>query len=123
MRHGYVDRRGLESCTLENQRTKIMSFSPISDTLTLTKLAFDLYEKGYVVARDAPKQFRELLDDLFLLKDVLWHIQEYVIQDNAHCENPVEKILKRFSHTLNGFGDLVSKYEKLGEWLLVSLKG
>lgn len=102
-----------------------MSLSPISDTLALTKLAFDLYEKGYVVARDAPKQFCELLEDLSLLKEVLWHIRNYINQENAPRGKAVDAVLshlKRFSHILNGFGDLVSKYEKLGELLIVSLE-
>ena len=103
-----------------------MSLSPILNTLILTKFAFDLYEKGYVVvARDAPKQFCELLEDLSLIKQVLWHIRNYINQENSPRGKSVDVIpshLKRFSHILNGLGHLISKDEKLGELLIVSLE-
>ena len=52
-----------------------MSYSPIGDTVALTKLAYTLYSRVIVVARDAPEQFAELLQDLDLYKSILYRIK------------------------------------------------
>ena len=94
-----------------------MAYSPISDTLALTKLAYTLYSRVIVVARDAPQQFEALLQDLDIYKSVLYRIGSRT----DHASDPssdtvVQKVLRSCFHTLYSLRDLTMKYENLGEY-------
>ena len=92
-----------------------MSFSPIGDTLALTRLAWDLYSRGYAVARDASKEFKLLLADFRLLKLVLWYIRDKVTRDGKSCSHSTLETLHGCFRTLYEFEALVAKFEKLGK--------
>lgn len=92
-----------------------MSYSPIGDTIAVTNLAYNLYTRVYVVARDAPEQFGELARDLQIFKNVLYQVREQVGRDtDSTYSTIVQKVLRRCSDTLRGLRDLTVKYEKLG---------
>ena len=74
-----------------------------------------LYSKGYAVARDAPKEFKYLLEDLRLLKLVLWCIRDKMTRGGKSCSKSTQETLHRCFHTLYDFEALVAKYEILGE--------
>ena len=86
-----------------------MSLSPIGDTIAVTQVAYTLYSRVIVVARDAGEQFADLVQDLKTMKTILYKIRDYPSGDRA-----VEEILGRFFRTLCGLGALLSKYENLG---------
>ncbi|KAF6225589.1 hypothetical protein HO133_009589 [Letharia lupina] len=91
-----------------------MSYSPIGDTIALTKLAYALYSRVVVVARDAPEQFEALLRDLDIYKGVLYRIRS----QTDHGGDPsysvaVQAVLERCFSTLYGLRDLTTKYENL----------
>lgn len=74
-----------------------------------------LYSKGYAVARDVPKEFKYLLEDLRLLKLVLWCIRDKMTRGGKSCSKSTQETLHRCFHTLYDFEALVAKYEILGE--------
>lgn len=94
-----------------------MSYSPIGDTIALTKLAYALYSRVIVVARDAPEQFEALLQDLDVYKKVLYRIKS---QTGQGCDPSygvaVQDVLNCCFRTLYGLRDLTTKYENLGEY-------
>lgn len=99
-----------------------MSYSPIGDTIALTKLAYALYSRVVVVARDAPEQFDALSQDLDVYKRVLYRIRSQIGQDNDPSYGAaVQNVLNHCFSTLYGLRDLTTKYENLGEYGLSSL--
>ena len=93
-----------------------MSYSPVGDTVALTKLAYNVYNKVYTVARDAPQQFAELSQDLKIFKAVLHHINKQLVRDtDQQYGAPVKDVLERCFRTLRGLRELTSKYENLGK--------
>ncbi|KAL8728955.1 MAG: hypothetical protein Q9166_005050 [cf. Caloplaca sp. 2 TL-2023] len=93
----------------------------VGDILQLSRLAADLYTKGWVVARDAPQEFRDLVHELLLLKDVLFIVHRKVTRDSALYGDPTRRVLQRCCDTLSEFSVLVAKYENLalsdrGHW-------
>ena len=98
-----------------------MSYSPIGDTIALTKLAYTLYSKVIVVAREAPEQFQALKEDLDVYKRVLYGIKSQTGQDSDPSYGvAVQDVLKHCFRTLYGLRDLTTKYENLGEYDLSS---
>ena len=90
----------------------------IGDVLQLSRLAATLYTKGWVVAREAPQDFRDLVHELSLLKDVLFIVHRKVIRDdNGLYSDVTKRVLQQCFGALSDFSVLVAKYEKLGEWL------
>ncbi|KAL8982585.1 MAG: hypothetical protein Q9205_002954, partial [Flavoplaca limonia] len=95
----------------------------IGDILQLSRLAATLYTKGWLVARDAPQDFRDLIQELLLLKDILFIVHRKVTRDDddglySHVTN---RVLQQCSGALLDFSVLVAKYEKLalsdrGHW-------
>ena len=67
------------------------------------------------MARDAPKEFKYLLEDLRLLKIVLWYIRDNVTRGGKTCSRSTQVTLHRCFHTLYDFEALVAKYDLLGE--------
>lgn len=94
-----------------------MAYSPIGDSIALTKLAYTLYSRVIVVARDAPEQFDALLQDLEVYKKVLYRIGNRVenSRDSDYAAD-VQDVLNRCFRTLYGLRDLTIKYENLGEY-------
>lgn len=92
-----------------------MSYSIVGDTMALTKLAYSVYSKVYLVARDAPEQFAELSRDLQIFKSILYQVHDQVNRDtdSIHGTN-IQDVLRRCFDTLRGLRDLTVKYEKLG---------
>lgn len=99
----------------------MMSYSPIGDTIALTRLAYTLYSRVIVVARDAPEQFEALLQDLDVYKSVLYRIESQIDHESDPSYNvAVQDVLKRCFRTLYGLRDLTAKYENLGKCNLSS---
>ena len=93
-----------------------MAYSPIGDTIALTRLAYTLYSRVIVVARDAPEQFEALIQDLDVYKRVLYRIGSQINHSNdPSYGDAVQDVLNRCFHTLYGLRDLTTKYENLGE--------
>lgn len=94
-----------------------MAYSPIGDTIALTKLAYTLYSRVIVVATDAPEQFEALLHDLDVYKKVLYRIGNRVENtSDPDYGRAVQDVLNRCFSTLYGLQDLTTKYENLGEY-------
>ncbi|KAL8770027.1 MAG: hypothetical protein Q9194_005272 [Teloschistes cf. exilis] len=96
-------------------------FLSVGDILQLSRLAADLYTKGWLVARDAPQEFRDLVHELLLLKDVLFVVHRKIDRDADLYGDPTKRVLQRCFDTLSEFSTLVQKYEKLalsdrGHW-------
>ena len=99
-----------------------MSYSPIGDTLALMRLAYALYSRVIVVARDAPEQFEALLQDLDVYKRVLYRIRSQTGHDSdPSYSTAVQNVLNHCFNTLYGLQDLTTKYENLGGYDLSSL--
>ncbi|KAL8968963.1 MAG: hypothetical protein Q9197_004590 [Variospora fuerteventurae] len=93
----------------------------IGDILQLTRLAADLYNKGWVVARDAPQEFRDLVHDLLLLKEVLFILHRKIQLNPDLYGDPTKRVLQCCFYALFDFSNLVAKYERLalsdrGHW-------
>lgn len=90
-------------------------FLSVGDILQLSRLAADLYTKGWAVARDAPQDFRDLVHELLLLKDILFIVHRKVSRDSDLYGDPTKRVLQRCFDVLSEFSTLVGKYEKLGK--------
>ena len=91
-----------------------MSLSPIGDTLALATLAHNLYSKGYLVVRDAPAEFRSLLDQLRVFRRVILQFNHKVDRDRNPLSECTGLVLEQCSQTLGDFETLLAKYERLG---------
>ena len=90
----------------------------IGDILQLSRLAATLYSKGWLVARDAPQDFRDLVQELLLLKDILFIVHRKVTRDDDDgglYSHVTKRVLQQCFGALSDFSILVAKYEKLGE--------
>ena len=88
----------------------------VGDAISLVKLAYDLYENGYLVARHAPDEFRDLLEDLDLLKEILWGIQARFQRDGSRQDHLTERLLSRCRQALVDFEPFLQKYQNLGNF-------
>ena len=88
-----------------------MSFN-VGDVVTVTRLAYDVYSKGYLVALNAPDQFRELVQELSVFKEALYQIRN---QNELIYDGPLRSLIQRCLRTLSDFGDFIGKYEQLGQ--------
>ncbi|KAL8801895.1 MAG: hypothetical protein Q9182_004184 [Xanthomendoza sp. 2 TL-2023] len=93
----------------------------VGDLLTVTKLAWDLYHNCYLVAREAPEDFRQLVNELASLQGVLRTLRDDVNSDNSFLERlgdprkeALEKCLTSCFATLHKLQQLVIKYRQLG---------
>ncbi|KAL8859566.1 MAG: hypothetical protein Q9178_003965 [Gyalolechia marmorata] len=83
-------------------------FLSIGDVLQLSRLAADLYTKGWVVARDAPQEFRDLVHELCLLKEVLFVVHRKVTPDDVYSDC-TRRVLQQCFSALSDFSILVAK--------------
>lgn len=93
----------------------------VTDIVTATKLAWDLYSKCIVVAHRAPEGFRSLLDELGGLKSILHSIREDIKADSTfveklgeHRKEALERCLSGCLETFRRLQELVGKYQALG---------
>ena len=92
----------------------------IGDVLQLSRLAATLYTKGWLVAREAPQDFRDLVQELLLLKDILFTVHRKVTRevtrddDDGLYTHVTKRVLQQCFGALSDFSVLVAKYEKLG---------
>ncbi len=99
-----------------------MSFGwAIGDLLAVTRLAWDLYHNCYLVAREAPDEFRQLVNELASLQGVLRTLRDDVTSDKSFLERlgenrkqTLERCLTGCYETLRKLQALVVKYRKLG---------
>lgn len=94
----------------------------VGDILTLTKLAFDIYENYIVVAFEAPESFRQLVSELASLKGVLRTIQDDASSDATFPERledakkqMLERCLTASYLTLKKLDELVLRYRRIGD--------
>lgn len=92
-----------------------------SDVLALAKLSWDLYHACYLVARDAPDGFRQLVNELASLQDVLRTFRDDVNTNSSFFDDLEEgrrrivaRCLSSCFDTLNRLDDLISRYQALG---------
>ena len=111
----------------------------IGDLLSVTKLAWDLYHNCYLVAREAPDEFRQLVNELASLQGVLRSLRDDVNSDKSFLERmgesrkqvfllyydhlvalsktnlqALERCLASCFETLHKLQKLVIKYRELG---------
>lgn len=93
----------------------------VTDILAVAKLAWDLYHKCYLVARDAPDEFRQLVNELASLQSVLRTVRDDINSDVSFLQKlgesrkeSLERCLSGCFETLRRLQDLVIKYRKLG---------
>ncbi|KAL9050061.1 MAG: hypothetical protein Q9206_005242, partial [Seirophora lacunosa] len=92
----------------------------VGDILTLTKLAWDLYHKCYKVAKDAPDDFRQLVNKLASLQGVLRTLRDDANSDDSFTrrlddsrKERLESCIQSCHDTLRNLKKLVSKYQEL----------
>ena len=93
----------------------------IGDLLSVTKLAWDLYHNCYLVAREAPDDFRQLVNELASLQGVLRALRDDINSDKSFLERmgesrkqTLERCLESCFETLRKLQKLVIKYRELG---------
>lgn len=93
----------------------------VGDLLTVTKLAWDLYHNCYLVAREAPEDFRQLVNELASLQGVLRTLRDDVNSDKSFLDRlgdnrkeTLDRCLGSCFDTLNKLQKLVIKYRELG---------
>ena len=93
----------------------------VGDLLAVTKLAWDLYHNCFLVAKEAPDEFRQLVDQLASLQGVLRTLRDDVNSDKSFLDNlgehrkeTLERCLASCNGTLRKLQDLVRKYRELG---------
>lgn len=92
-----------------------MSFSPVGDTYVILKLACQVYRRGFVVAINAPKEFKEVIQFVGIIKGVLWkveRIKDTVKDDPNHGD--LKLALASCRQTLEAFSHRMTRYENLG---------
>lgn len=91
-----------------------MSYSPVGDTVAIINIAWQVYNKVYVVARDAPKEYRNLLADLRLFSDQVKSIRDHFEGTKDAPTESLRVVLQRSSRTLIDFKETLAKYSDLG---------
>ena len=93
----------------------------VGDILAITKLAWDLYHGCYLVAREAPDGFRQLVNELASLQGVLRTLRDDINSDKSFFERlgesrkqMLEKCLQACFDTLRSLQKLTIKYRELG---------
>jgi hypothetical protein len=86
-----------------------MAMDPVGTPLALTKLAYDLYNNGWVVMRNASDDVKELLEDIGILSTLLFNAQDFLPQNG-----PTFELLRNLEKALRDFEAIVGRYEKLG---------
>ena len=92
----------------------------VTDVLAVTKLAWDLYHNCYLVARDAPDNFRQLVNELAALQGVLRTLRDDINSDKSFFERhgedrkqTLQRCVANTFETLSKLQKLVVKYREL----------
>ncbi len=101
---------------------QVINSSTIFQRLELTEqLAWDLYHNCYLVAREGPDEFRQLVNELASLQGVLRTLRDDITSDKSFLEKlgenrkqTLERCLAACFETLQKLQELVIKYRKLG---------
>lgn len=93
----------------------------VTDLLAVTKLAWDLYHKCFLVAREAPDDFRQLVNELASLQSVLRSLRDDVTSDKSFLDKMgenrkemLERCLVSCFDTLHKLERLVARFRELG---------
>ena len=92
-----------------------MSFQ-VGDAIALTKLAIDLYQRGFKVAKAAPDTFQDLLDYLRIYRNIIWRIRAQLSDQGVIEDEIAISALRRADRALQKFRPIVAKYQNLGKF-------
>lgn len=87
----------------------------VSDALAIVQAINKLYRKGYVVARDAPRDVRDAVDDIDVLGRTLYELRKKM---EGHGDNPQPShdtlaiCVQRCSQAVNEFEVLLQQFRK-----------
>ena len=91
------------------------------DILGLAKLGWDLYHTCYLVARDAPDGFRQLVNEVANLQEALRNLRGDVTSNPSFFDQLDDgrkqifgRCLKSCFATLHRLNDLITRYQSLG---------
>ncbi|KAI5782027.1 hypothetical protein DFH27DRAFT_488153 [Peziza echinospora] len=98
-----------------------MSFGfGVGDFLAVGKLAWDLYRKCYVVAKDAPKEFQELVGEIAtlsqsikILEDEVNNPESTLVRAGEDRARMMAEMMRRVEVTLRELEKFAMKYEQL----------
>lgn len=92
----------------------------VTDILAVTKLAWDLYHNCYLVAREAPEDFRQLVNELASLQGVLRSLRDDINSDKSFLQRlgegrkqTLDRCVANCFDTLRKLQKLVVKYREL----------
>lgn len=91
-----------------------MSYSAVGDTVAIINIAWQVYNKVYVVARDAPKEYSKLLADLRVFSDQVKIIHDRFESTKDAAPESLRTVLRNSSNTLVEFKEKLAKYSDLG---------
>lgn len=92
-----------------------MSYSIVGDTAVILKLSWQLYQKIYVAAREAPKNYNDLAAELRFMSNVVTRVQQHhERQGPLESDEMVTALLARSLRVLNQFSHKLAKYNILG---------
>ena len=93
----------------------------ITDLLAVARLSWDLYHQCFLVAREAPDDFRNLVNELATLQSVLKNLRDDVTSDKSLLEKlgenrkeMLERCLSSCFETLRKLEKFVIKFQELG---------
>lgn len=99
-----------------------MSVLQVGDAIQLGKIALDLYQKVFLVAKAAPETFGKLLRELIIVKNVLYRIdRRFDHEGRQHYDEATGDALQLCKEALLTFKPLVAKYKKLGRFISSNL--
>lgn len=85
----------------------------VTDVLTITKLAWDLYHNCYLVARGAPSDFRQLVNEFSSLQNVLGTLEDGINSDKSFLERLSEDRKHTLKHCILNCHDTLRQLKKL----------
>lgn len=92
----------------------------VTDILAVTKLAWDLYHNCYLVARKAPEEFRQLVNELASLQGVLRSLRDDINSDKSFLQRlgderkqTLDRCVANCFDTLKKLQRVVHKYRDL----------
>lgn len=96
-------------------------FFQISDVLAIAKLSWELYHGCLVVARGAPDDYRQMVNELASLQGILRTLRDDTSSDNAYLDKldenrrqMLDRCLESCLETLKSLKKLLVKYRELG---------
>ena len=90
-----------------------MSFQPLGDSYVIVKLSYDLYRRGFLVVKHAPKEFEELLREVKVMRNTLGRIQAQ-LRDGKELTEESKEVFDLSKDALFKFQHFVSRYQRIG---------